>query len=176
MKAKRYKEDYVLTDVPGARTRGVVYRGAIFVLTPKRSPKREALKRVPAACLCLLGALGLLRFGGEAARRGTVLLPAILALFPCAYWLMGLAALFRTPNRMTRLQREQGAGRALRSAVGCALCLAVSTVAALVYGARTGDFVALGFCLLALASAAFGVAQGRELLCAIAEEKRAADD
>ena len=62
-----------------------------------------------------------------------VFLPAALGLFPCLYWAMGIWGLYRAPERMTRLQKENGIGRVLRSSVGCAVFASAALVGEAVF-------------------------------------------
>ena len=50
------------------------------------------------------------------------------ALIVLVYWAMGLFAMWRAPEKMTRLQKENGMGRVLRSSVGCGVLLAMACV------------------------------------------------
>ena len=52
----------------------------------------------------------------------SLILPAGFSLFPALYWILGIAGLFRADERMTRLRKENGIGRILRSAAGCTVC------------------------------------------------------
>ena len=125
MKERKYKEDWInesrIDEKTGRETRVPVYRGSLFTLPPG-SAKRKLLLRtlLPwAGFLVLLVLYFVLDFPGT--RVIYVFLPAALALFPCLYWAMGIAALCRAPEQMTRLQKENSIGRIYRSAMGCTL-------------------------------------------------------
>ena len=62
-----------------------------------------------------------------------VFLPAGFSLFPALYWALGIAGLFRTDEKMTRLRKENGVGRILRSAAGCAVCAFAALLGDIVY-------------------------------------------
>ena len=137
MKERKYKEDWVNEtrfDEKGREKRVPVYRGECFRLSPEQAKRKllfEALfPWIGYVVLVLL--YFKLNFPGSTVMY--VFLPAGLSLFPALYWLLGIAGLFRADEKMTRLQKENGLGRILRSAAGCAIC----SVAALL-----GNFVFL---------------------------------
>ena len=142
MKERRYKEDWVNEtrfDEQGKEKRIPVYRGSLFALPPGQ----EKRKLIQAALLPWIGYLALLilyfRLDFPGARVLYVFLPAALALFPCLYWAMGLWALYRAPDRMTRLQKENGIGRILRSAAGCAIFSCAALVGEVIFLLSGGD-------------------------------------
>jgi len=139
MKERKYKDDWqteVRWDQEKDREKRVpVYRGDWFSLSGKE-PRKALQKARLLAGLLWLGYVGLLlvyfllNFPG--ATTLYVFLPAALSLFPAFYWLLGFFALLRLRERMTRLQKENGPGRVLRSGAGCFLLSAA---------ALTGDLV-----------------------------------
>ena len=113
MKERKYKEDWVNEtrfDDRGKEKRVPVYRGPVFGLAPDCDKKSLLLRALFPwlGCLILLVLFFWLDFPGT--RILYVFLPAALALFPCFYWAAGLWALFRAPDRMTRLQKENSIG------------------------------------------------------------------
>ena len=123
MTERKYKEDWVNEtrfDERGKEKRVPVYRGSFFSFPQEQSRKKMLL----SGLLPWIGYLGLLilyfvlDFPG--ARVLYVFLPAALGLFPCLYWAMGVWGLLRAPGKMTRLQKETGVGRVLRSSAACA--------------------------------------------------------
>ena len=143
MKERKYKEDWVNEtrfDERGKEKRVPVYRGSFFSLQPgdrKRSLFLSAL--LPwIVYLALLILYFRLDFPGT--RVVYVFLPAALGLFPCLYWAMGIWGLYRAPEKMTRLQKENGIGRVLRSAVGCAVFASAALVGESVFLLSGGNF------------------------------------
>ena len=125
MKERKYKEDWVnetrFDEKTGKEKRIPVYRGDWFHLSAEQTKRRLLTE----ALLPWIGYIALivlymkLNFPGTAVLY--VFIPVGLSLFPALYWLMGIAAFFRAEDKMTRLQKENGIGRILRSAAGCAI-------------------------------------------------------
>lgn len=125
MKERKYKEDWVnetrFDDKTGKETRVPVYRGDWFRLSAPQSKRALILEAlIPWVGFAVLLILYFkLNFPGATVMY--VFLPAALSLFPLLYWVLGITALFRMEGKMTRLQKENGIGRVLRSAAGCAI-------------------------------------------------------
>ena len=120
-------------DEQGNEKRVPVYRGSLFSLPAGQEKKKLLL----SALLPWAGFLALLllyfRLDFPGARILYVFLPAGLSLFPCLYWAMGVWGLYRAPQEMTRLQKETGIGRVLRSAAACAILSCAALVGELVF-------------------------------------------
>lgn len=136
MKERKYKEDWVNEtrfDENGREKRVPVYRGDWFRLSQEQTKRKLLLE----ALLPWIGYVALillyLKLNFPGATVMYVFLPAGLSLFPALYWLLGIAGLFRADEKMTRLQKENGLGRILRSAAGCAICCAAALVGDLVF-------------------------------------------
>lgn len=136
MKERKYKEDWINEtrfDERGKETRVPVYRGSLFSLPPDQNRRKLLLY----ALLPWVGYVTLVilyfRLDFPAARVMYVFLPAALGLFPCLYWALGVWALLRAPEKMTRLQKENGVGRVLRSAAGCLICSAATLIGETVF-------------------------------------------
>lgn len=81
-----------------------------------------------------------------------VFLPAALSLFPALYWALGIWTAFRAgrdgkqkglrERTMTRLEKENGIGRVLRSAAGCMICAAAAVVGDIVFLLLSGQAAA----------------------------------
>lgn len=142
MKERRYKEDWVNKtrfDENGKEKRVPVYRGPLFSL-PSGQDKRELLLSALLPWIVYLVLLLLyFRLDFPGARVLYVFLPAALGLFPCVYWAMGIWGVYRAPDRMTRLQKENGIGRVLRSAAGCTVFSAAALVGEAVFLLSSGD-------------------------------------
>ena len=142
MKERKYKEDWANEtrfDERGKEKRVPVYRGPLFSL-PSGQNKRKLLLAAAlpwAAYLVLL--LLYFRMDFPGGRVLYVFLPAALGLFPCLYWVMGIWSLYRAPDRMTRLQKENGIGRILRSAAGCTVFSAAALVGEAVFLISSGN-------------------------------------
>ena len=145
MKERKYKDDWVnetrLNEKTGRPKVVPVYRGPWF--ERKEGAGKNTL--LLYAGLPLLGVLILLllylRLGFPGVTTLYVFLPAALALFPALYWLLGIWGIFRSPERMTRLQKENGIGRVLRSSAACMIltgCAVIGDIILLLSGGKTG--------------------------------------
>ncbi len=157
MKERKYKEDWVnetrLNEKNGRPVVVPVYRGDWFE-RGDGSGKTALLLRAGLPLLFLLVLLILyFRLDFPGATTMYVFLPAALALFPALYWIFGVWSVFRSPDRMTRLQMENSLGRILRSSVACLIlagCALVGDVILLVSGGEA-DREWPGFLMLAAA-------------------------
>ena len=123
VKERRYKKEYrIVTDADPktGRPRDVAEYAGDYYRFPQGSPapRQRALRLAAWHGLYWLCALAYLRTGRATGRCMYALVPFMIGLLPGAYGLMGLFALFRAPNRMTVVQRENGPGRLVRSALG----------------------------------------------------------
>ena len=175
MKERKYKEDWAneiqFDERTGREKQVPVYRGSWFAFRPGQKKQALALW----ALLPWLGFLALvmlyflLDFPGT--RIMYVFLPAALSLFPCLYWAMGIWGLCRAPQKMTRLQKETGIGRVLRSSAACVFFACAALVGEVIFLVTGGDPAREwpGLLMLAAAAAlAFGTANtfrsaGRQL-------------
>lgn len=137
MKERKYKGDWVnetRTDTETGREKTVpVYRGSWFTVQSGQSRQQLILRAfLPWACFVALVLL-YFRLDFPGARVLYVFLPAALSLFPCLYWAMGIWGLFRAPDRMTRVQKETGIGRVLRSAAACVILSFAALIGELVF-------------------------------------------
>lgn len=178
MKERKYKEDWrneTRMDDRGREKRVPVYRGSWFLLPEGVSVRSLRLWATLPWAGYLAALLLYFRLNFPGATVMYVFLPAALSLFPVLYWAMGAAGVFRAPRRMTRLQKENGIGRVLRSSAGCAICLCAALVGDLVL-MLTGGQVAREWpgtllLLLALALAAGAASRFREILRGLSEEE-----
>lgn len=137
MKERKYKEDWFsetrFDEKTGKEKRVPVYRGDWFHLPQAMSGRRL----FPEALIPWIGFTALillyLKLNFPGATVMYVFLPVGLSLFPALYWLLGAAALLRSEEKMTRLQKENGIGRILRSAAGCAICILAALLGNTVY-------------------------------------------
>ncbi|MBQ6399022.1 MAG: hypothetical protein IJI21_02770 [Clostridia bacterium] len=163
MKERKYKEDWINeTRFEGSREKRVpVYRGPLFVFEGGASGKSLALRGLILWGLYLALLLAYFRLDFPGTRALFVFLPAGLSLFPCFYWALGLWGLFRAPEKMTRLQKENGPGRVLRSAVGCGACSLGAVIGDAVFlltgGSAAAEWPGL-LMLLAVGGVAFAAA------------------
>ncbi len=181
MKERKYKGDWVNEtrfDEQGREKRVPVYRACLFTLRPGK----EKLKLLLYALLPWIGYLALLilffRLDFPGARVLYVFLPAALGLFPCLYWAMGVWALYRAPEQMTRLQKENGVGRVLRSAAGCTVFSCAAVIGEIIFmlsgGSASREWPGL-LMLLACAVFALGTAGYFRTVHAQLSEKRSED-
>ena len=170
MKERRYKKEYrIVTDVDprtGKARETAVYAGEYFRF-PQGSPapRARALRLLPWVAACWLLMLAHLRLGRVTSHCIYALVPFMAGVLPGAYALMGLWALYRCPERMTVIQRENGPGRLTRSALGCGTFCAAGAVGCAVYLSVSGQWPAgwseplLAACAAAAAFMAFARAR-----------------
>ena len=60
------------------------------------------------------------------------LVPALVALLPGFYMVLGLVSLLRAPEKLTEVDLENGPGRLARASLGCGVFTAVSAVGAMI--------------------------------------------
>ena len=142
MKERKYKEDWInetRIDEKGREKRVPVYRGELFTLPSGRNRQQLFLLALLPwiGFLTLLILYFMLDFPG--ARVLYVFLPAALSLFPCLYWVMGVWGILRAPEKMTRVQKETGIGRVLRSAAACAILSCAALIGEAVFLFSGGD-------------------------------------
>lgn len=159
LKQRRYKEDYRLeqyVDERGREKRRAVYRGNWYAY----ADAKEAKNALVFALACFLGAAAcwlLYMARSTPSTRCMYVLPvASCAVFPMAYWLMGLHGMSKKTDKMTRVQKENGVGRVLRSAVGSMVLLAMACVGDVIFMAAAKNFATemSGFAMLVIAAAA----------------------
>lgn len=181
MKERKYKNDwrseFRIDPVTGRETQEMIYVGKWYV-AENAAACRRALHWACAANLLffvLLLVYFLLDFPG--ATTLYVFVPAAIALFPWLYWLMGCSAALHAPDRLTRIQRETGIGRVLRSAVGCAVFSGLAVLGDCVFlflgGAARGELPGFPLLLAAAAVALFAALRTRGVFLAMIEEDNA---
>ena len=134
MKERRYKEDYGLEtyfDDKGREKRRPVYRGKWYRLDKSDADfkKRALLPFIFCAATYLI----YMKMNTPSGRCMYVLPLAACALIPLIYWAMGVVTLWRNPPAMTRLQKETGPCRVLRSAAGCGILLAMACIGDIIF-------------------------------------------
>ena len=127
MKARKFRRDWTeetrLDPVSGKEKRTAVYRGVWYRYGGADRDKTGRVLRAALPCLAfflLILLYFLLDFPGATILY--VFLPAAVSLFPTLYWGIGAYGVWRAPDPMTRLQRETGVERVLRSSAGCFVC------------------------------------------------------
>lgn len=137
MKERKYKEDYAVHTTfsdKGHEQQKVVYQGEYFRFRGGAQEKQRTLRwSLGCAGLFFLTYLIYMKLNTPSSRCMYVMPVAAVALIAFVYWCMGLFTLWRCPDRMTRLQKETGIGRVLRSCIGCAVLLAMACVGDIVY-------------------------------------------
>ena len=137
MKERKYKEDYgfrTYIDKKGREKREAVYKGDYFRYRGGQEEKNKALV-FAAVCtgLFLIFYIIYMKLSTPSAYCMYVLPLAACALIVLVYWIMGLFSMWRAPERMTRLQKENGIGRVLRSSVGCGVILLMASIGDIIY-------------------------------------------
>lgn len=137
MKERKYKDDYAIHTTfsdKGREQQNVVYQGEYFRFEGGTQEKYRSLRwSLGCAGIFFLSYLIYMKLNTPSSRCIYVMPIAAVALIVFIYWLMGLAALFRCPDQMTRLQKENSMGRILRSSIGCALLLGMACVGDIIY-------------------------------------------
>lgn len=160
MKERKYKEDYGIEsyiDDRGREKRRAVYKGEWFSLA---DADKKQCRTLPVVSFVIFAAAFLLyiKLSTPSTACMYVLPIASCSLIPLLYWAMGAYSALRSPEKMTRLQKENGIGRVLRSALGCAVCTGMACIGDLCYmlfSLKSGAARELpGFALLAIAAAA----------------------
>lgn len=132
MKERKYKDDYGFhsyVDSRGKERREAVYQGEYFVMEGGAASLKKT-RTESVLFLLVFTALYLvyLKLNTPSASCMYVLPIAACALIVLVYWSMGIFTMWRAPERMTRLQKENGVGRVLRSSVGCGILLTMACV------------------------------------------------
>ena len=143
MKERKYKEDWInevrFDEKTGKEKRVPVYRGSWFEAGAGEEKKALVLYALPPWIAFLALVLLFFKLDFPGSRTLYVFLPAGLSLFPCLYWAMGVWGLFRAPKKMTRLQKETGIGRVLRSAAACLILCCAALIGEVVFLLAGGD-------------------------------------
>lgn len=165
MKEKRYMNDFInetrWDEETGKETRVPVYRG-VWYRTAEAQQTLLAWAAGPCAVYWVLIILYFyLNFPGATILY--VFLPAACGLFPALYWALGAWCVGRAPKQMTRVHKEKGMARVLRSSAGCAVFAAAAAMSDGVQMAARGVIrqEAPGFALLLCACLCAYVTAGR---------------
>ena len=140
MKERKYKEEYKLEtqlDVKTGKPKQIpVYMGDYYVLAaPKKEIVKAGLVWLAAHAVCY-GAY--LLMNSPSSYCIYVLPFACCALIPLLYAVMGAVNALRAPRRMTRVQKETGVARLMRSLMGCGIFTALAALGDGVFMARNG--------------------------------------
>lgn len=157
MKERKYKEEYKLEtqlDVKTGKPKQIpVYMGDHYRLGEEKKGVALACILPLFAYLALYAAYMLL---DSASARCIYVMPiAACATIPTLYALLGAVSALRAPEKMTRVQRETGVGRVMRSMMGCGVITALAVIgdaAFVLQNGMAGEGAA--FALLVGASAA----------------------
>ena len=127
VKEQKYKKDWTteisLDRVSGKEKRTAVYQGVWYRYGNADQDRTVRVLWAALPCLAYLALILLyFRLNFPGATVLYVFLPAAVSLFPTLYWSMGAYQVWSAPDRMTRLQKEKGVDRVLRSSAGCAVC------------------------------------------------------
>lgn len=177
MKERKYKEDYgfeTYFDNKGREKRRAVYQGDWYHMHAQDA--RFKFQALISLGLCLCAYLIYMKLNSPSGRCMYVLPLAACALIPLAYWAMGVIAIFRNPEKMTRLQKENGPGRALRSALGCSILLGVASIGDVIFifssstARENGEWLGLGLLFLSTICAIGGFIRCRDAYNRIVRE------
>ncbi|MBP3540675.1 MAG: hypothetical protein J6K72_02485 [Clostridia bacterium] len=132
MKERKYKEDYGFRsyiDSRGKEKREAVYQGDYFAYEGGAPVRKKALvESLVFFAICLILYFVYMKLNTPSSSCMYVLPISACALIVLVYWAMGLFSMWRAPEKMTRLQKENGVGRVLRSSVGCGVLLAMASL------------------------------------------------
>lgn len=138
MKERKYKESYKLVtrfDDRGREKRVAIYTGDYYICDVSAKERRLFNIKQWAACAAFMLVFCVYLCLDTPGARIMYVMPVFACgIFPALYWIMGCAALMRTPEKMTIVQNETSFGRVLRSALGAAIFSAAAFI---------GDLVAL---------------------------------
>lgn len=163
MKERKYKEDYALEqyiDERGKEKRRAVYRGKWYRLRADAAEKKKLQLVSVLTCVAFAAVyLFYMKLSTPSAWCMYVLPVCAAGLIPLLYWAMGLFAMLRAPEKMTSIDKENGIGRVMRSAMGCMILMGTACVGDIIFMARSGNFTAewpgfmliLCACIIALA-------------------------
>ena len=130
MKQRKYKEDYGFEsyiDERGHEKRKTVYHGCWYRYHDPDAARKAMYALVGCLALCVVCYVGYMLLGSPSSTCMYVLPVAACALFTLVYWVMGMFSMWRAPQKMTRVQTENGVGRVVRSAAGCAALLGMAS-------------------------------------------------
>ncbi len=137
MKERKYKEDYgfaTTMDHRGKEKREAVYRGNWYSYRGEEAAGRKAFTSSLVHLLVCIGFYLLYMHLNTPSSRCMYVMPvAACALAPLAYWCMGLFSMRRNLKKMTRLEKENGVGRVLRSCVGCGVLVGLASIGDLLF-------------------------------------------
>ena len=136
MKERKRKEDYSLKteiDSSGRARQVPVYHGSWYHTPEDKSSALLSAALLPWLLLFWLPMVFYLCLNVPSTRCMYVLLPAILSLVPGFYWGLGLWSFFRSPMPMTRLQKEKGPDRILKSSLGSMVFSAAALTGDLIF-------------------------------------------
>ena len=130
-----------------------VYQGDYYWLPGSVPTRALAMKGRPYLGAFVVAYMLYLRANSPSSRCMYVLPFAACACVPMFYAVMGAFSMLRAPRRMTRVQRENGIGRFMRSCIGCGVLTGLAVVGDVVYMTVNGLYAreGLAFALLAVA-------------------------
>ena len=157
MKERQYKEDWIYEiriDEKGKEKQVPVYRGPVFEYAPGQEKRKMLLLASLPWVLYVVLLILYFRLDFPGCRILYIFLPAALGIFPGLYWVIGIWGFFRAPRKMTRIQKETGTGRVLRSAAACTVCSCAALIGEIVFLLTGGEFSMEGPGTLMLAGCA----------------------
>lgn len=170
MKERKYKEDYglkMVIDDRGREKRETVYRGEWFHLNAQERKKTLLHTGVCAVVFAVFYLVYLER--NSPSTRCMYVFPIAACALPCfVYWIMGLWGIWRTPEKMTRVQKEKGIGRTLRSAIGCAVFMGMAAIGDIVFMCihmeqhAKAEWISFGLIVCAALAAVRGFLEARD--------------
>lgn len=161
MKERRYKEEYKLItqldEKTGKPKQIPVYMGDYYAYAD--GVNRAALAKAGLPYLAaFVAAYGAYMALGSPSSYCIYVLPfACCAVLPLLYAVLGAVSMLRHTGKMTRVQKETGIARLLRSLMGCGVLTAMALLGDVVFMARNGfaGEVLAALCLLAASGCAF---------------------
>jgi len=174
MKERKYKEEYKLVtkldEKTGKPKQIPVYMGDYYAYAQGVSRRGLALASLPglAAFIALYGVY--MALSSPSSYCIYVLPFACCAIIPLLYACIGAVNMLRFTGKMTRVQKETGVARLLRSFIGCGVFTALAVLGDMIFMLRNG-FAGEGLAALLLlassVSAWYGFACMRRVVNAL---------
>ena len=163
MKERRYKEEYRLKtqlDVKTGKPKQIpVYVGDYYRLGAGTDRRAVAVRCLPYLAAFVLSWGAYLMKNSPSSFCIYVLPFACCAAAPVMYAVLGAVSALRAPERMTRVQKETGIARLMRSLLGCCICVSLACLGDMIFMIRNGfagEWFAAALLLLAAAAGYMG--------------------
>jgi len=142
MKERKYKEEYKLVtkldEKTGKPKQIPVYMGDYYAYAQGVSRRGLALACLPGLAAFIALYSGYMALGSPSSYCIYVLPFACCAIIPLLYACIGAVNMLRFAGKMTRVQKETGVARLLRSLIGCGVFTALAELGDMIFMLRNG--------------------------------------